>query len=272
MPALATAPTGLQPTRYRITALDPHAHLFEVRVTVELPNPDGQCFRLPTWIPGSYLIREFARNFVTVRAESAAGAVAIEKVAKDRWRAAPCTGPLAVIAQVHAYDLSVRTAYLDAARGYFNGTAVFLCPEGREGVPCIVDIAPPADSRFAHWRVATTLPRDGAPAHGFGQYRAADYDELVDHPVETGEFALASFHAGGVEHEIAISGRQHADLPRLERDLARICQWQIDLFGGAPFRPLPVRYCRCRRRLRRPRAPRQHQPAGASRRTAGCRS
>lgn len=234
MSANAIIPPG-PPTRYRITALDPHAHLFEVRVTVDLPDPDGQCFRLPAWIPGSYLIREFARNFVEVRAESASGAVTIDKIAKDRWRAAPCAGPLSVTATVHAFDLSVRTAYLDATRGYFNGTAVFLCPEGREDAPCVVDIAPPADPRFAHWRVATTLPRDGAPAHGFGRYRAADYDELVDHPVETGEFALTSFHAGGVEHEVAISGRQHADLSRLERDLARICQWQIDLFGGAPF-------------------------------------
>ncbi len=234
MPAQTNAPTG-PPTRYRIAALDPRAHLFEVGVTVDQPDSAGQCFRLPTWIPGSYLIREFARNFVTVRAQSPSGPVAIEKIAKDRWRAAPCTGPLTIVAQVHAYDLSVRTAYLDATRGYFNGTAVFLCPEGREGAPCVVEIAPPADPRFAHWRVATTLARDGAPPHGFGQYRAADYDELVDHPVETGEFALAAFRAGGVEHEIAISGRQHADLPRLERDLARICQWQIDLFGGAPF-------------------------------------
>ena len=73
-------------TRYRIVPRDPHAHLFEVRCTVDDPDPAGQRFRLPTWIPGSYLIREFARHFVTVRAECGGAAIAIAKEAKDLWR------------------------------------------------------------------------------------------------------------------------------------------------------------------------------------------
>jgi predicted metalloprotease with PDZ domain len=134
----------------------------------------------------------------------------------------------------------VRTAYLDSTRGYFNGSAVFLCPEGREASPCSVEIAPPAGPDFAHWEVATTLPRATALARGFGAYQAASYDELIDHPVETSDFDFVGFQAGGVAHEVAITGRHDADLPRLARDLTRICQWQIDLFGEAPFEPLPV--------------------------------
>jgi predicted metalloprotease with PDZ domain len=223
--------------RYRITPLDLHAHLYQVCVTLDDPDVAGQRFWLPTWIPGSYLIREFARHFVTVRAETQGVAIPIAKEAKNVWRAGPCSGPLTVVAQVYAFDLSVRTAYLDATRGYFNGPAVFLCPEGRESAACIVDIEPPAQLA---WRVATTLPRDGAAPYGFGRYRAASYDELIDHPVETGTFALATFEAGGAPHDIALAGRQDADLPRLARDLQRVCQWHIDLFGGradsaAPF-------------------------------------
>ena len=74
--------------RYRIVPFDLNAHLFEVRCTVEAPDPAGQRFRLPTWIPGSYLIREFARQFVDVRAEAAGAPLPIVKVAKDAWRAA----------------------------------------------------------------------------------------------------------------------------------------------------------------------------------------
>jgi predicted metalloprotease with PDZ domain len=234
---LPPSPAAIAPTHYRIAPFDLHAHLFEVSVTVAAPAPSGQCFWLPTWIPGSYLIREFARHFVTVRAESGGVAVAIVKHAKNVWRAAPCAGPLTVTAHVYAFDLSVRTAYLDGTRGYFNGPAVFLCPQGREDAPCIVDIEAPAG---ASWRVATTLPRDGAAPYGFGRHRAANYDELIDHPVETGPFALATFEAGGAQHDIAISGRQSADLPRLVRDLERVCQWQIDLFGGGPGSRAPV--------------------------------
>src|SRR4051794_37856884 len=139
------------PIRYRIVALDPHAHLFEVRCTVSDPHPDGQAFRLPAWIPGSYLIREFARHFVNVSAESNGAVVAIGKESKDVWRAAPCNGALTVIAYVYAFDLSVRSAYLDARRGYFNGPAVFLCPEGRADNPCEIEILAPTSPSANAW-------------------------------------------------------------------------------------------------------------------------
>jgi predicted metalloprotease with PDZ domain len=134
--------------------------------------------------------------------------------AKDVWLAGPSTQPLTVVAHVYAYDLSVRTAYLDATRGYFNGPAVFLCPEGREGRRCEVEIVAPGAEIGRAWRVATILPRGDTSSAGFGTYHAADYDELIDHPVEMSDFALATFEAGGAAHDIAISGRQRADLDR----------------------------------------------------------
>jgi predicted metalloprotease with PDZ domain len=231
--------TTSSPVRYRITAADPHAHLFEVACTVDVPDPAGQAFELPTWVPGSYLVREFARQFVTVRALTPAGPVAIAKHSKSGWRAAPCMGPLTVIAQVYAFDLSVRTAYLDGGRGYFNGASVFLAPVGHASAPCIVDVDAPSQPGCAHWKVATTLPRDGAAPGGFGRYRADDYDALIDHPVEMADFAQAAFQAGGAAHEIAVTGRHDGDLERVARDLARVCAWQARLFdplhGRAPF-------------------------------------
>jgi predicted metalloprotease with PDZ domain len=223
---------SLPATRYRIVPRDPAAHLFEVDCVVEQPDPHGQRLRLPAWIPGSYLIREFARHFVRVRAHCDGAPVRLVKEAKDTWHAEPCAGTLTVTAEVYAYDLSVRTAYLDGTRAFFNGSSVFLCPIGREHAPCLVDIEPSAATR--DWRVATALPRDGALSWCYGRYRAADYDELVDHPVEIADFAQVSFEAGGAVHEVVISGRHETDLPRLAADLARICQWQVDLFGGAP--------------------------------------
>jgi predicted metalloprotease with PDZ domain len=232
-------PSALPPTRYRIIPRDPNAHLFEVSCTVEAPDPAGQAFRLPAWIPGSYLLREFARHFVAVHATCGDAPVPLVKERKDTWRAAPCAGPLRVVADVYAFDQSVRAAYLDARRGYFNGPNVFLCPEGRAQAPCELTIEPPPGDAFAGWRVATTLPRDGAALHGFGRYRAESYDALIDHPVEMADFAWAGFEAGGVPHDIAITGRQAGDVERLSRDLARVCAWHVALFEGpdgrAPF-------------------------------------
>ena len=222
------------PVHYRIAAHSVHAHLFDVRCTVVDPESAGQRFRLPAWSPGSYLIREFARHFVGVRAESGGQPVAIAKEAKDSWRAAPCAGPLTVIAEVYAFDLSVRAAYLDATRGYFNGPSVFLWPDGRADGACTVDIVAPDAGVQGAWRVATTLPAVAVSAAGFGTYRADSYDALIDHPVEMSDFAQATFDAAGARHDIVISGRHRADLGRLAGDLARICEWQCDLFGGAP--------------------------------------
>jgi predicted metalloprotease with PDZ domain len=218
---------------YRIEPIDPHAHLFEVTCTVASPARDGQRFRLPAWIPGSYLIREFARNFVRVRAANGSGPVALAKEAKDVWRAAPCAGPLTVEAKVFAFDHSVRTAYLDGRRAYFNGPAVFLCPEGHEDEPCTLDVTWPESDICARWRIATTLEAIDGGGDRSRRFRAASYDELIDHPVEMSDFALGSFTAGGVPHDVAISGQHDADMDRITRDLARVCQWHVDLFGNA---------------------------------------
>jgi predicted metalloprotease with PDZ domain len=221
------------PVRYRVIVRDPHAHLFEVHCTVAIPAPTGQIFRLPTWTPGSYLVREFARHFVHVRAESNGVPVAIGKLAKDTWKTAACSGPVTVVAQVYGYDLSVRAAYIDATRAFFNGASLLLCPDGCAQLPCRIDLVPPDGAAYRGWKVATTLARVDAPEHGFGSYGAANYDELIDHPVEMAEFALAEFAAGGVVHELAVTGRQRADLARLAADLARVCRWQIGLFAAA---------------------------------------
>lgn len=238
------------PLRYVVTPIDPAGHYFEVSCTLPDPKVQGQRFSLPAWIPGSYMIREFARNVVEISASSDNAPVKLTKIDKHTWRAGrvPAGQPLTVTARIYAWDLSVRAAHLDETHGFFNGTSLFLLPEGHADRPCQVELRRPAGEAYAAWRVATTLPRakdaaNGAEPYGFGGYEAANYDELVDHPVEMGTFTLATFTAGGAPHDIAITGRHAmsaADLDRLCADLARVCQWQIDLFGGAPGSAAPV--------------------------------
>lgn len=222
-----------EPVRYRIRAKSPEAHRFEVSVTVASPDPAGQCFALPAWIPGSYLIRDFARHVIEIRAASGRRAVRLTKLDKHSWRAASCDGPLVVTAEIYAWDLSVRGAHLDATHGFFNGPCVFLRVLGAESRPCEIEILPPRGARYRAWRVATAMRRKRAPRHGFGIYAAADYDELIDHPVEMGSFALGTFVARGTPHEIAITGRHDVDMGRLCRDFRRLCSHHVR-FWGAP--------------------------------------
>ena len=232
-------PAGPPAHRYRITPIDPFAHLFEVELTIAEPDPNGQRVALPAWIPGSYMIREFARHIVSIEGRSAARSIALTKLDKHSWRARRCTGPLVLLYRVYAWDLSVRGAHLDASHGFFNGTSVFLSVVGQEDRRCEVDLLPPPAGFASGWKVATTLPRAGAAEYGFGKYAAADYDELIDHPVEMGHFTLASFKAAGARHDIAITGRHDADSARLTADLSRVCAYQARLFeprgGRAPF-------------------------------------
>lgn len=240
--SLTPAGSASDSIHYRIAAAHLHAHRFEVSCTVARPDPAGQRWRLPTWIPGSYLIREFARHVIAIRAEREGNPVAIAKEAKDVWRVAPGPGPITVTIEVFAFDLSVRGAYVDTERGFFNGACVFLCPEGLESSPCTLDIVPPDDPAAADWRVATTLARSDATERGFGRYRAVNYDELIDHPVEMGRFELAHFEAGHVPHAIAISGARCIAVGRLTDDIARVCRWQIEFFGGTGAKPPFERY------------------------------
>ena len=231
------------PLRYRLLPSDPAAHHFEVSCTVPQPAPDGQRFALPAWIPGSYLIREFARHVIAIRAEADGKAVRLKKLDKHSWQAAPVKPGLAltVTMTVYAWDLSVRGAHLDTTHAFFNGTSVFLRVLGQEDRPCIVDLQPPPGREFKAWRLATALSpahgqRGAAKPLGFGLYRAADYDELIDHPVEMGSFTHFTFQAGGVPHDVAITGRHDCDTERLAADLEKICTAQIDFFG----RPAPM--------------------------------
>jgi predicted metalloprotease with PDZ domain len=236
----------MKPIQYAIVPKDPAAHLFEVTLTLADPDADGQRLMLPVWIPGSYMIREFARNIVTLSArnELTGRKVAIRKLDKHTWQAAPVQGPLIVTYEVYAWDLSVRAAHLDDNIGFFNGTSVFLFPAGREAVECRVRIEPPAGESYSDWRVATALREvRGTRRYGFGDYRADNYDELVDHPVTLGRFELGRFEVHGVPHDVVISGQVTSlDMPRLTRDLAKICAAQIALFEPRTKRAPMDRY------------------------------
>jgi predicted metalloprotease with PDZ domain len=218
--------------RYAITPSDPEAHLYAVTCTVAHPDPAGQRFALPAWIPGSYMIREFARHVVSAEADSRGHRVALRKTDKHTWMAARVSGPLTLRWRVYAFDLSVRGAFLDTERGFFNGPCVFPRVLGQEHRACEVDLQPPRGAHYRHWRVATSLRRVETGANGFGRHAAGDYDELIDHPVEMGTFAHARFVACGVPHEIAIAGRQRADLDRLTSDFERLASAHIRLWHG----------------------------------------
>ncbi|MEW5824301.1 MAG: PDZ domain-containing protein [Pseudomonadota bacterium] len=225
---------------YRLWPADPGAHRFRVLCTLAAPATEGQVVSLPDWIPGSYMIRDFARHVLWLRAHDAGSGqpVGVELLDKSAWRLAPAAGPVAIEYEVYAWDLSVRGAHLDDSHGFFNGTSVFLRVHGQEHAACTVELCPPdtISGRGLDWRLATTLPGLALDARGFGLYRAQGYEALIDHPVEMGDFQSVDFMAAGVSHRLVVTGRIDADLARVAADLAPVCAAQVAMFGGrAPF-------------------------------------
>ena len=221
--------------RYRVDASDVRSHTFAVELTVDAPAAE-QRLSLPAWIPGSYLVREFARHLSALTADQGGRAVPLQQLDKATWLArCDGTAPLVVRCRVYAFDTSVRAAFLDADRGFFNGTGLCLRALGREREPHGLTLIglPPG------WDVATTLPpapaAPGAMPHAF---LAADYDELVDHPVELGRFWRGAFTAAGVPHEFVVAGAwPDFDGDRLLADTKRICESEIAFWHGTGTPP-----------------------------------
>lgn len=216
---------------YTIEASKPHAHIYSVTCTVKKPSAK-QVFTLPAWIPGSYKIRDFAKHLIQIKARDKKGDVAIEQLDKASWCVKNTQGSLTLEYEVYAWDLSVRGAHLDASHGFFNGSSVFLAVSGQEAEPCTVDILKPAFAAAEKWEVATAL-ETSKPRH-FGRYRANDYDELIDSPVEMGNLQWVSFEVKGVPHDMAFLGKFHADLERVKKDMKKICTAHVKLFGSLP--------------------------------------
>lgn len=220
---------------YELRIDSAQAHRFGVRIRVDEPDPSGQRLSLPAWIPGSYMIRDFARHILAIDASDERGDLPLTKLDKQTWQAPPCQGALIVDYQVYAWDLSVRGAHLDLSHGFGNGSALFLRAVGAEHQPCTLAFVQPEGAGFENWRLATSMPSAGAPEWGFGSYQAADYEDLIDHPFEMGEFELVSFELEGAAHHLVFTGRYRADMARIRDDVQRICAEQIRVFGALPL-------------------------------------
>ena len=212
--------------QYRVEAADPHAHLFHVTLTIAQPEA-LQRLSLPVWIPGSYLVREFSRHLQRLAARQDGKPAAVQQLDKCTWQV-DCvpSSPLVLNYEIYAFDNSVRTAWLDTQRGFFNGTSLCLKVHGQETAAHELDLVAPKDLPL--WEAATALAPVKVNKRGFGSYYAADYDELVDCPVEMGSFFSGEFKAGGVPHRFVVAGATDSfDGQRLLADAQKICEVQI---------------------------------------------
>ncbi len=208
-----------------------------LRVTMLLPPAElPRQLSLPAWIPGSYLIRDFARHLVGLEAQTTTGApVLLTPVDQHSWQLPPTIESVVLRYRVYGNDFSVRACHIDSSHAFFNGTSVFLRLAGAESMPH--DITLLAEGAPTGWQVTTALPAVRVDEQGFGVYQAENYEALIDYPVEIGTGVRREWRTAEVPHAMYWSAAHpRTDFHRIARDVAEVCQTVINFWGGAPFR------------------------------------
>ncbi|MBW9262418.1 MAG: PDZ domain-containing protein [Candidatus Thiodiazotropha sp. (ex. Lucinisca nassula)] len=219
---------------YRLKLHSPHSHIFEVELTIQNPDPDGQVVYLPAWIRGSYLIRDYARHIVSIEANAGGEPLTLSKLDKQSWQVESAKQALTINYQIYAWELTVRSAHFDNTHAYFNGPALFLAVRGQELMPCRLEIVAPKFKPQNEWRVAFSLKPEQIDEQGFGTYQADDYEALIDCPGEIGNHSESRFELAGCNHRFVVSGVKRFDHEKLCSHLIRICEKQVELFGELP--------------------------------------
>ncbi len=216
--------------QYHVDVKNTHAHTFAVAIEIPISAAGEVTLRLPAWLPGSYMIRDFARNINDFSAVQAGAVLQHRMLDKQTWVIEHAkAGSIRVEYEVYAFDLSVRTAYLDQQFGFFNFSSMCLAVDGYVDEPCLVHL-----STLTGWQLATGMPRTIGHRFAAGTFTAQSYDELIDYPVLMGDLNIHEFLAGGVKHSLVFAGREFADADRICSDLADICEYQIEMFGQQP--------------------------------------
>lgn len=213
---------------FEVSFNEPQAHYIDVKLTLNNIKKDEVILKMPVWAPGSYLVREFAKNVDSFTAKANDQPIPFEKVKKNAWKInTKGKKSITVTYRVYSFEVSVRTNYVDDAHAFLSPTGVFMYPEGDLDKPSTVIIVP-----HKNWKkVSTGLP---LVADKKFTYYAQNFDWLFDSPIEVGNQDVFEFTASGVRHEVAMVGGGNYDKEKLKIDMAKIVEQQTAIFGENP--------------------------------------
>ena len=223
-----------QSIHYNLRMPKPQNHYFEVEMILTDFKDKQIDLKLPVWAPGSYLVREFSKNINLVKAYDQKGnLMELDKKTKNSW-SLKIHGEKKIVVkyEVYAFELSVRTSFLDLSHGFVSGSGVFMYAESYQNNKGTLDIFP--HSTFA--KITTALPKSLIPEKigGVEKFTFEDYDQLVDCPIEIGNQVVFDFMASGVKHTVAMYGEGNYDIPSLKTDMTKIIETETAVFGENP--------------------------------------
>jgi predicted metalloprotease with PDZ domain len=213
---------------YEVSFKEPQAHYAEVQMNISGLAKDYVDVKMPVWTPGSYLVREFEKSVEGFTASASGKNLKVEKVRKNIWRVFSAKAAnIKINYRVYAFEISVRTAFIDESHAFLSPTAIFMHPAGMIKSPSTVKIIP-----FNTWsKVSTGLTPVAGEAF---TYKATDFDILYDSPIEVGNQDTFEFMAAGVRHEVAMYGGGNYNKEKLKVDMAKIVEQETAVYGENP--------------------------------------
>ena len=213
---------------FEVSFKEPQAHYAEVQMNISGLAKDYVDVKMPVWTPGSYLVREFEKSVEEFKATAGGKAVKVEKVRKNTWRIFSAKAAnIKINYRVYAFEISVRTPFIDDSHAFLSPTGIFMHPDGMIKSPSTVKIIP-----FNTWsKVSTGL--EPVAGEKF-TYKASDFDILYDSPIEVGNQDVFEFMAAGVRHEVAMYGGGNYDKEKLKVDMAKIVKEITAVYGENP--------------------------------------
>lgn len=213
---------------FEVSFKEPQAHYAEVQMNISGLAKDYVDVKMPVWTPGSYLIREFEKSVEEFKATAGGKQVKVEKVRKNTWRIFSAKAAnIKINYRVYAFEISVRTPFIDDSHAFLSPTGIFMHPDGMIKSPSTVKIIP-----FNTWsKVSTGL--EPVAGEQF-TYKATDFDILYDSPIEVGNQDVFEFMAAGVRHEVAMFGGGNYDKEKLKVDMAKIVEEITAVYGENP--------------------------------------
>jgi len=223
-----TKAAGNTQIRYTVTFPEAQAHYVDIEMSITGLKQNTLDLKMPVWTPGSYLVREFAKNVESFSAEANGKALDAKKIRKNIWRMhTENVSAVTVKYRVYCFEISVRTSFVDVSHGFLSSSGVFMYPDGMLMHPSTIHIIP-----YKGWsKVSTSLDmvnNDPFTLH------SPNYDILFDSPIEVGNQDVFGFDAAGVKYEVAMYGGGTYDKERLKKDMPSIIEREAAIFGENP--------------------------------------
>ena len=228
MDSSTTQAAGAVKISYTVTFPEAQAHYADIEMNISGISQNSLDLKMPVWTPGSYLVREFAKNVESFSAAANGKNILSPKINKNTWRINTVgLSNITVKYKVYCFEISVRTSFVDASHGFLSTSGIFVYPDKMLDAPSTIKIVP-----YKGWTtVSTSLEEVNGDA--FTRH-SPNFDILFDSPIEVGTQDVFGFEAAGVKYEVCMVGGGNYDKEKLKVDMAKIVEQETKVFGENP--------------------------------------